>query len=272
MSCRTPRGGIVHDADAHIMETPTWLRDHAEAAFRDRLPVLRYPGGNELRQTGDPVDQQRDLIAAFDALRGPARLGRVPGRRGGRDHGAQELRRHRVLHRRGPAAAPSTSSASRASSSSTRSTTGGCTTWSTPATSTWPTPRPAPTTGACSSSARSTARLLPSLYVPLADPERAVAGRRATRSTQGAAALLVASGCPPRILAQPHRPLRRVGPGRGGRHPRRVPRRRDGDPHRPELLRQRQAGAARLPRRRGELPLGRLHGHPRSRRPRRWPR
>ena len=33
-------GRVVHDADAHIMETPTWLRDHAEAAFRDRLPVL----------------------------------------------------------------------------------------------------------------------------------------------------------------------------------------------------------------------------------------
>src|SRR5215469_6022592 len=62
------QGRVVHDADAHIMETPTWLRDHAEAAFRDRLPVLRYPGGNELRQTGDPAEQQRDLEAAFDRL------------------------------------------------------------------------------------------------------------------------------------------------------------------------------------------------------------
>ena len=63
------QGRVVHDADAHIMETPTWLRDHAEAAFRDRLPVLRYPGGNELRQTGDPAEQQRDLEAAFERLR-----------------------------------------------------------------------------------------------------------------------------------------------------------------------------------------------------------
>ena len=62
-------GRVVHDADAHIMETPTWLRDHAEAAFRDRLPVLGYPGGNELRQTGDPAEQQRDLLASFDRLR-----------------------------------------------------------------------------------------------------------------------------------------------------------------------------------------------------------
>ncbi len=61
-------GRIVHDADAHIMETPTWLRDHAEAKYRDRLPVLRYPGGNELRQTGSPEEQQHDLAASFDRL------------------------------------------------------------------------------------------------------------------------------------------------------------------------------------------------------------
>jgi predicted TIM-barrel fold metal-dependent hydrolase len=61
-------GRVVHDADAHLMETPTWLRDHAEARFRDRLPVLSYPGGNELRQTGDPADQLADLAAAFDRL------------------------------------------------------------------------------------------------------------------------------------------------------------------------------------------------------------
>jgi uncharacterized protein len=61
-------GLVVHDADAHIMEPPTWLRDHADPAVRDRLPTLRYPGGNELRQTGDPAEQQADLDAAFTRL------------------------------------------------------------------------------------------------------------------------------------------------------------------------------------------------------------
>ena len=67
-------GRVVHDADAHLMETPTWLRDHAEARFRDDLPILSYPSGNELRQTGDPDEQQHDLAASFDRLRATARL------------------------------------------------------------------------------------------------------------------------------------------------------------------------------------------------------
>jgi predicted TIM-barrel fold metal-dependent hydrolase len=61
-------GRLVHDADAHLMETPSWLRDYADPSVRDRIAPLRYPGGNELRQTGDPAEQQRDLGAAFDRL------------------------------------------------------------------------------------------------------------------------------------------------------------------------------------------------------------
>ncbi|MET0663830.1 MAG: hypothetical protein ABWZ42_11925, partial [Ilumatobacteraceae bacterium] len=64
-------GLVVHDADAHIMETPNWLRDHADPQVRDRIEPLRYPGGNELRQTDDLQrgdDLDHDLDRAFDRL------------------------------------------------------------------------------------------------------------------------------------------------------------------------------------------------------------
>ena len=84
-------GRTIHDADAHIMETPTWLRGHADPQVRDRVPTLdlssgnelrqtgdpevreriaplAYTSGNELRQTGDPAEQLADLEAAFDRL------------------------------------------------------------------------------------------------------------------------------------------------------------------------------------------------------------
>ncbi|MFQ5415763.1 MAG: amidohydrolase family protein [Myxococcota bacterium] len=54
---------LVHDADAHIMETPNWLRDHADPAIRDRIAPPGYV--NELRQTGDNESQRGDLDAAF---------------------------------------------------------------------------------------------------------------------------------------------------------------------------------------------------------------
>jgi predicted TIM-barrel fold metal-dependent hydrolase len=54
---------LVHDADAHIMETPTWLRAHADPAIRDRITPPSYV--NELRQTGDSASQLADVDAAF---------------------------------------------------------------------------------------------------------------------------------------------------------------------------------------------------------------
>src|SRR5207244_3305663 len=62
-------GRVVHDADAHIMETPNWLRGHADPDVRDRIEPLQLSGGNELKQTGDPEEQLRDLDAAFDKLK-----------------------------------------------------------------------------------------------------------------------------------------------------------------------------------------------------------
>lgn len=61
-------GLVVHDADAHIMETPTWLRDYADPEIRDRLEVLTYPGGNELQQSSDLLDRRDDLDDAFARL------------------------------------------------------------------------------------------------------------------------------------------------------------------------------------------------------------
>ena len=62
-------GLVVHDADAHIMEPPDWLRDYADPGVRERIEPLRYSSGNELRQTGDANEQLRDLDDAFARLR-----------------------------------------------------------------------------------------------------------------------------------------------------------------------------------------------------------
>jgi uncharacterized protein len=197
-------GRIVHDADAHLMETPTWLRDHAEPRFRDRLPVLRYPGGNELRQTGNPQEQQADLAASFARLR--AR------------HGSEEYRADEeaeIMARKNFAATGSFIAEDR--------------------------PRALDLLGFSSQLVFNTfhngrlhdlehggddelayaaarahnrgmvafcsvdPRLLPSCYVPLVDPVRAVAAAGEALA-QGAAALLVASGCPPRFSPS-HRDL-----------------------------------------------------------------
>ena len=57
---------LVHDADAHIMETPYWLRDYADPKLRDRIEPPGYV--NELRQTGDNDSQLEDIDAAFSRL------------------------------------------------------------------------------------------------------------------------------------------------------------------------------------------------------------
>ena len=113
-------------------------------------------------------------------------------------------------------------------------------------------------------------RLLPTCYVPLVDPDRAVqATTDALRSRGGRPAGRL--GLPAVVLAQPHRPLRGLGPGRGGRHPRRLPRGRHRRPDRPELLRQRAAHPPRLPRRATRTSARSTTWASPSRRPRPWP-
>ena len=197
-------GRVVHDADAHLMETPTWLRDHAEPNFRDRLPVLRYPGGNELRQTGSPQEQQRDLVASFERLR---------ERHGSDDYRAAEAAE--IMQRKNFAATGSFIAEDR--------------------------PRALDLLGFSSQLIFNTfhnsrlhdlehgrddelayaaarahnrgmlefcsvdSRLLASCYVPLVNPEKAVITTEDALA-HGAAALLVASGCPP-AFSPSHRDL-----------------------------------------------------------------
>jgi predicted TIM-barrel fold metal-dependent hydrolase len=54
---------LVHDADAHIMETPHWLRDHADPAIRHRIAPPGYV--NELKQTADAMDASGDPDRIF---------------------------------------------------------------------------------------------------------------------------------------------------------------------------------------------------------------
>ncbi len=60
----------VHDADAHIMEPPTWLRDHADPDVRGKLTIPAY--ANELAQTGEAgvaaVLDEEELEAIFGRL------------------------------------------------------------------------------------------------------------------------------------------------------------------------------------------------------------
>ena len=57
---------VVHDADAHIMETPSWLRDYADASIRERIESPGYV--NELKQTGDNAEQLADIDHAFSKI------------------------------------------------------------------------------------------------------------------------------------------------------------------------------------------------------------
>ena len=59
-------GRVVHDADAHIMEEPTWLIDHADPGVRERL----QPNVALSLSPEEEVDAIEEHLAAFDVARG----------------------------------------------------------------------------------------------------------------------------------------------------------------------------------------------------------
>ncbi|HUY65926.1 MAG TPA: amidohydrolase family protein [Acidimicrobiales bacterium] len=197
-------GRVVHDADAHIMETPTWLRDHAESKFRDALPVLEYPSGNELRQTGSPEEQQRDLLASFDRLR------EVHASEAYRAVEGEEIMTRKNFAATGGFIADDRSRALDLLGFSSQLV------FNTFHNGRLHDLEHSSDPGLAYAAARAhnrgmldfcsvDPRLLPSCYVPLVEPHRAAAATKEAIS-QGAAALLVASGCPP-SFSPSHRDL-----------------------------------------------------------------
>jgi predicted TIM-barrel fold metal-dependent hydrolase len=194
----------VHDADAHIMETPTWLRDHAESKFRDALPVLEYASGNELRQTGSPEEQQRDLLASFDRLR--------------EVHASEAYRAvedEEIMTRKNFAATGGFIAEDRSRALDLLGF-GSQLVFNTFHNGRLHDLEHSADLDLAYAAARAhnrgmldfcsvDPRLLPSLYVPLVEPDRAVEATRRALS-EGAAALLVASGCPP-SFSPSHRDL-----------------------------------------------------------------
>ncbi len=61
-------GRVVHDADAHVMETPDWLIRYADREVAERLEPLRYQSGNELQQSEELLARDVDLAEAFERL------------------------------------------------------------------------------------------------------------------------------------------------------------------------------------------------------------
>ena len=188
-------GLVVHDADAHVMETPNWLRDHADASIRDRIPSLDYSSVNELRQTGDPAEQRRDLDAAF---------ARLSTRHRSSDYLAAEAAE--IMARKNFAATGAFIAADRGRALdllgfasqlifNTFHNTRLCA-WEHSGDLDLAVGAARAHNRAMIDFCSADPRLLPSLYVPLADLDRA--GALASEAiSMGAAALLVASGCPP---------------------------------------------------------------------------
>ena len=188
-------GLTVHDADAHIMETPGWLKSYADPAFRERIETLGYEGGNELKQTGDPNEQLHDLTASFARMAQRHRSGAY-----------RAVEAEEIMARKNFAATGSFLPEDRGRALDLLGFASQLlfNTFHNSRLRNWEHGKDldlaiavadAHNRGMAEFCALDT-RLLPTMYVPLADLERAEdCAQRAI--SQGAAALLVASGCPP---------------------------------------------------------------------------
>ena len=241
-------GRVIHDADAHIMEVPGFL----ERASRGQVP---RPGD---RCSAVPGRPRRGLPHAPAGPQG--RRGRRRRLRRIADHAAQELGRARLLRQAGPPALRSTFWASPASSCSPRRCSISPRCWRAKVTSTCIYAVARAHTRHMVDFCSVDKRLLPTGYVPLADFERtARGGARGDRARrQGAADPVALPGQP---FAQPYRLRSAVGDA-----PRRPACRScfhvggGGEAARGGLLQQRPAAGARLPRRRRQFQVDRLHG------------
>lgn len=188
-------GLVVHDADAHVMETPSWLRDHADPAVRDRIAPLDYGNGNELRQTGDAAPQLHDLDSAF---------AKITARHGSSEY--RQVEAEEIMNRKNFAATGSFIASDRGRALDLLGFASQLVfnTFHNTRLHSWEHSGDLELAiGAARAHNRAMVefcaadrRLLPTLYVPLADLENA--GQHAQEAIEmGAAALLIASGCPP---------------------------------------------------------------------------
>ena len=235
-------GRVIHDADAHIMEMPGFLDEHLEAKYR--------AAGQRLRAV--PAPRRASTAGCKEAERAAARLRRIArscsprtGRRSAPPPpGPAALDRSAGL--RQPAhvhhgAAQLLLGARRRTG-----------------------PRPHLCRGARAYAAHG--RVLLGRPPPAADRLRAAGRLRAHRQggargdrarRQGADDPLA---LPRRPFAEPHRLRSAVGDRPGGRPADRFPCRRRRQASRGGLLQQRPAAGARLPRRRRQFQVDRLHG------------
>ena len=226
-----PEGRLVHDADAHVVETPTFFRDYADPAIRERIPPLYVM--NVAPGEADLIDHFRDRHADPDF----------------RARDEEEIMTRKNWKATGSFIAEDRPKALDLIGVASQLV------FNTFANGTLEKVEHEPDMDYCYGLARAhnramvdfcgvDARLLPVAYVPLADFDRAgVMAQEAIE--QGAAALMIASSCPQNAQPEPRQAGSGLGPRPGGGCADRLSRGRRRASARPRVLRER--AAARYP-------------------------